>query len=717
MQPPGADGVGNLLGPYETWMFDIGKHYDLPDLMLSDEAHLSALAEFSAPVSPAALPGLSSSLQPSGAQHCIRLPVLWRAPGVTTRFLPFLVSPLSPGAGLLRQDAAAVQNFVADFGPGLNLPAGTTGRFRMNFPVRDETVDRRLPQPAATGPRDPALAGRAPKVILAIIDHGIPFAHAAFRQADTQGTRIDFHWAQSAPSGGAACDILFGREFQRAEIDALLSRHRGDEEAAYAEAGLLSRPGGPPMPLSRLASHGAHCLDLMAGNWNRATEPEARIIAVDLPSSPVWETSGFGKDMFLLSALHYIFDRADRLRDLYGTPDLPLVINLSYGHTGGPQDGSGLIEAAMAELVAQRNLRAATTLVLPSGNSFQSDLFAHLTEAHFSGDPDSPGQRRADLTWFAPPDDRTSSFVEFWYPPGFRPQDILLSVTPPNGAGGADTAGLAPGAAGFAARPILVGGKVVGQLSIDLHRGSRWRAMICMAPTVTFADPARLQAGGLPHGPAPAGPWGLHFRLPQGLALPEYLSIAGQTLAGGIQARIQRDTSYGQGNTGARQSRFLDDLDQPFTPEGRLATGDHAAQGARLRRFGTMNGMATDPATLVCASFVSSHGRPADYASAGLVSATAPGQRIGRQVDVAAPTETSPALPGRPGAGTRSGVTFRASGTSSASPLVARILAEAQIADPLPPGATHAQVMARLAARPQASPATDPRLGEIVVQV
>ncbi len=485
MQPPvgDADDLGSLFGPYETWMFDIGKRYDLPDLMLEGQAHLSAVAEFTAPVAVSDLAGVSSSLQPSGARHWIRLPVLWRDPAVKLRFLPFVISPIDPGAGLLGQDSAALQGFAADFGPGLNLPSGVTCGFRLNFPLRAETIDPRLPAPGPAASRDPALAGRAPKVILAIIDHGIPFAHTAFRQADTQGTRIDYHWAQSAPAQAQGANLLFGREFARDQIDAALTRNRGDEDAVYGEAGLLSRPDGPPMPLSRLTSHGAHCLDLMAGAWPEATAPEARIISVDLPSSPVWETSGFGKDMFLLAALHYIFDRADRLRDLYQTADLPLVINLSYGHSGGPQDGSGLIEAAMADLVAQRNARAATTLVMPAGNTFQADLFAQLTARHFTPDPAQPGQSRADLIWFAPPDDRTSSFVELWYPPGFAPQDILLGLTTPDGEPAATTEGLPPGPQGLAARPILVGGKAVGQLSLDLHRGSRWRAMICMAPT------------------------------------------------------------------------------------------------------------------------------------------------------------------------------------------------------------------------------------------
>ena len=40
-------------------------------------------------------------------------------------------------------------------------------------------------------------------------------------------------------------------------------------------------------------------------------DEEIRIIAVQLPNTIALDTSGFGKDMYMLSAFHYIFHRAD----------------------------------------------------------------------------------------------------------------------------------------------------------------------------------------------------------------------------------------------------------------------------------------------------------------------------------------------------------------------------------------------------------------------
>ena len=728
MEQPGTDTggsgqMGTLLGPYESWLFDAGKTFDLPDLMLQDSVHLSAVAELSNPVAVQDVARLSGTLQSAAGNHVMRQPVLYRAEGFRTRFLPFLISP-APGSTsppLLDLNAAAVQNLVTQFGPGNGLTSGTQGRFRMNFPVRSETVGASPLQTAALPPCDEALAGEAPGVILAIIDLGIPFAHANFRHPGTDRTRIDYCWAQSAPANGPG-DVLFGREFRRDQIDAMLATYRGDEDALYAAAGLLSRPDGPPMPLSRAASHGAHCLDLMAGSWPADSAAKARIIAVDLPSSPIWETSGFGKDMFILAALHYIFDRADLIRQSYGCADLPLVINLSYGNSGGPHDGSSLIEAALAELVGFRNALAPTTLLMPSGNMFQDQLFAHLTDRHFTADPTEPGSKVARLQWFAPPNDRTSSFLEMWYPPGTAPEDVRLEVSPPLSVPAARTDDIVLDASGFGTSPIRVGTKVVGHLTKDLHRRSRWRAMVLLAPSETFAAQADLVAGPDQYGTAPAGLWTLTFRLPATTAVPEAATPADGIV--GIQCRIQRDTSYGQGNTGARQSHFIDPFDLPYAAEGNLSRVDQTGNGAMLRRFGTLNGMATDAATVVVGGLIASSGKAAEYGSASLSFGTDAAVCLGKPVDLAVQSERAPVVPGLIAAGTRSSTTVAASGTSSACPQAARLLALSQITAPLPADASHAAVLARLASLPQAKAVTEGgngptsrlRLGPFILQ-
>ncbi len=69
---------------------------------------------------------------------------------------------------------------------------------------------------------------------------------------------------------------------------------------------------------------------------------------MQLPGTVAWDTSGFGKEMFMLSALHYIFNLASEIAracDCEG--ELPLVVNFSYGWTVGRHDGQSEMEIAI----------------------------------------------------------------------------------------------------------------------------------------------------------------------------------------------------------------------------------------------------------------------------------------------------------------------------------------------------------------------------------
>jgi hypothetical protein len=131
---------------------------------------------------------------------------------------------------------------------------------------------------------------------------------------------------------------------------------------------------------------------------------------------------------------------------------------------------------------------------------------------------------------------------------------------------------------------------------------------------------------------------------------------------GPITCRIQRDTSFGH-TRGARQSYF----DDCFDETGTWARGENPER-AFVRRFGTINGLATHDSVTVVGSCVGSSCRPARYSSAG---ASAGSSEPGT-VHYSAPSETSYAVAGVPAAGTRSGAVFHMSGTSTASPQVAR---------------------------------------------
>jgi hypothetical protein len=626
---------GPALGPYERWLFGPGKTYDLPGLLLEDEASLSCVIE-------AGEAGLPAS---PGSGHW-RVPTLYRGGEFAPRFCPALLLPEAGGSRLASLGVAQAGERVARL---LDACGGADrAPVRLNFPVRAETIDPAFPaaQPPAFAP-DPAILPDAPLVILAIIDHGIPFAHAAFRHE--AGTRIDGYWAQSAPSDGTG-RVLFGREVTRPEIDAMLADNAGDEEAVYRAAGVISRPGQPPMPLDRQQSHGAHVLGTQAGAWPAPTAAQVRVLAVDLPESSVWETSGFGKDMFLLAAMHYIFDRASQMAAALGRPESPVIVNLSYGHSGGPHDGTSLIEAALDEIVSHRRSLAPTALVLPAGNMFHDRLFARLEDRHFH--PAGAGGTEANLVWFAPPDDRTSSFVELWLPEGIGPADIAVTVTAPH----APAAAHAPPASSGGYVDLKVGGRIVGQYALMQARGGRWCVTLAFAPSAPGSLPSPA------HGATPSGYWSITVTRPAG---------AQPLGARGIDCRVQRDTEYGQGKTGARQSRFIDPEVDGYGPDGAPARLDPASPAAQVHRFGSLNGLAAARTALVAGGYDLSRRQAAPYSSAPPLRA-----QPGVTIDLSAPTERHPARPGIRSIGTRSGLVSTRSGTSSASPQVARRLAE-----------------------------------------
>jgi hypothetical protein len=411
-----------------------------------------------------------------------------------------------------------------------------------------------------------------------------------------------------------------------------------------------------------------------------------RIIAVDLPATSLWDTSGFGTDMFLLAALHYIFDRADKIAAAYGKGPLPLVVNISLGWSGGPHDGSGLLEAALAELITVRRAKAATALVLPSGNMFQDMLSATLQDAHFSPAPDDmardgkapdgkapdgkapDGKAQASLRWGVQPHDMTSTFAELWLAPGAEPAGATFSLTAPDGS--VTSIGPAPGHA-----DVTVAGRIVGQITLDRYRGQRWRVTICLAPTEPKALPPPPH--GTPHGAAPAGDWRITVR-----------RKASQT--GAISLRVQRDADHDQGHTGGRQSHLLDPAYDPYAADGALAQVD--APGTLVHRFGGLNGLATSAVSLNIGGHVASLGQAARYSSAGLIG--------GRGVDASAPTDRSPALTGIVSAGTRTGSFVALQGTSSAAPQIARELAQAFLAAPPAAGPCADNYASRLINRP-----------------
>lgn len=475
--------------------------------------------------------------------------------------------------------------------------------------------------------------------VVAVIDDGIAFAHARFRRADGS-PRIDYFWDMDNPGG--ANPGFFGSQLDAAQIAALMAAatHAGvvDEDEVYRRAGVSDFALAGHKSLALRLAHGTHVLDAVCGAAPATRAPgdaaAPYVIAVQLPSRVIRDTSGATLAPYLMLGVLYVLVRADQLAAAAGRTAGAVTINMSVGMSGGPHDGSSTFEQLIDAIVAAWNGARGGGLgvVMPSGNNLQARGHARFALA--------AGATR-ELVWRILPDDATPSFVELWLPQA--PAGVRLAVTlvAPDGA---RSPALAPGDA-FAA----IGGRAVASGVYAPGATGRDHVLLTVAPTTTH-DPRAVIA--------PSGRWRIEVR-----------RVDAGTDDAPIDAWIRRDdTPYGFRILG-RQSRFEDPDYVRFDARGALAETDSA--GSWVKREGTVNGFATGSATLVVSGYREADGTMAPYAAAGPVSR--PATRLAP--DVAAPSDDSRVCHGLIAAGARSGSRVAMWGTSVAAPRVARWIA------------------------------------------
>lgn len=599
-----------------------------------------------------------------GAPHS--LPLILRLPPGDGRSLPTLAALEEVGAALLYQA----------YGDDSRQRAGGPDGYmlRIGGPVPEATV-RSADSVAGTDwkpdPRLTAGRGRHPLAIVAVIDDGLPFAHRGLRDASGAHSRVEFCWMQgaAAPEGAPlpASTPLSGREWPRPAIETLVADHANDEDALYAAAGCFDLTYGVGTNLQRLATHGAHVLGMAAGATDPAIDPERlRIIGVSLAPRVTLNTTGEESEPAILQAFHYVLQRSDQLEAAYGVQDLPLVINFSYGYTGGPHDGSGSLARGLRALIDARNDRGKpTTLVVPAGNTFQAQLNGAI--GHEAGGP-----LDATVRWHVPPSDRSGSAMELWLASGDDPGALDLTLTDP---GGYATMVRPPGGLDDPQAQFVLRDRFQAEVGRiwRIATPTRQGLAIHLLPTATPPGAAE----------APAGLWRVQVR-----------TVNGQKLSGPVACRIARDFNPIGYFVGARQSTFQPDEPRLDDTGALIVTDDPAGF---IRRFGTLNDLATGaPHTLVMGAREGQPGRPSAYSSAGDAKGGAPA------VDGSTVSDDGPALPGRLGAATRSGAMARLNGTSVAAPIAAGRVAVASAlrrqredAGEKQPDPTHASPAAR----------------------
>ncbi|MDO8906640.1 hypothetical protein [Hydrogenophaga sp.] len=544
---------------------------------------------------------------------------------------------------------------------------GMVARYDLGLPVGHQA--RPLDRHAGDGTPPPPAPTQVSGNVTVVIDNGLALAHADFLSGPQHKTRVAAFWRQDetvgphgratatlhpepldpARAGPAPVDMGYGHELIRSAIQAAIQSHtqdgRVDEDALYSYWQMWE--------INHAANHGTHVSSLVAGptvythtigtedsppDWQDADDVAScnTLLVAQLDWASVADSSGGALTVSVMDALAWALARC--------APDACVTINLSWGALAGPHNGSSILEAGMAQLIAASGLHC--RLVIPAGNAYQARTHANVLLT---------GKDAAKLHWRVQPDDHTQSFLELWFEDHEDAErtlsQVLVELTPP----GTTTplppmpigqCGVWPSAASPQAAILFPVKSALG------HPGSC--ALIALAPTARWFKDTVLTR---------AGVWQVRL-------------INKSRRAVVVDAYVERDdVPLGVANTGARQS-WLED--RHYDTSGGLGGFiDHPDNPSLVRRSGTFNDIATGAGTVSVGGvryFASSQDPMALYSPRTPDPDASRPERKGVQKvpDRFAVSDDSAGLWGVRAAGTRSAAQVRLVGTSMAAPQIAR---------------------------------------------
>ncbi|WP_413717279.1 hypothetical protein [Silicimonas sp. MF1-12-2] len=560
-------------------------------------------------------------------------------------------------------DAAGLAAFTQAVRASVAQVTGTLGRDRSDDgELPFVWLGPLLPQPGGSRGTDDAalwarMTGSTCPVALGLADTSIAFANRRFRKpALTKAhdrTRFKMLWLQdryfdpaSEFHGASPYSGILGQGTLLLEddINAVFAKHWHDgaldEEAVYREFSSVRKFGRDLW--SMRAGHGTSVLDLMAGADTGEPGSERDIYAVELPTAVVADTSG---GLFHGPMLHGL--AVVSLFSFVMSKRAPLVMNVSMSYVGGPHTGfEGSDKAhptakALNRLVVSSSVGTRSAhLMLPAGNNLQDRL---------------SGTGRT-ATWVVPPNDRTGSTLEIWRH-GFKGfstgAKATLSLASPGSAPVPLAALPAPGHF----REFLCDGQEIARLFRIRNDRQADHLVLGIFPTESHDSHGQI---------SPAGFWTVRLKGADG----QFFSSRDDTLAGLPEAGRQswlRDESYRKFRDGGDWRRDSDIGRQGTRRDGSvsvLATGK-LRSGRGFKAYTTL---------ITGFEHSASEGAvPYRFAGLELGRVTHPGKARGAPAPMA---EISRALGGPLAAARMGRGTIRWAGTSMASALAARQIAD-----------------------------------------
>lgn len=562
----------------------------------------------------------------------------------------------------LRSGVDAVVDAVVDSVP-FGLWEEYVSRVELSLPVRPsaephlaakKTLERRW----TWGSNPPG------SLLIGLLDDGCPFAAAHFVKVLANGdvsTRVRGIWDQDQCRrpvtisgrnfGAKLSDFEYGLEYLRDPpdpppqigLDEWIKFHSTpssiDEDSCYADADFKS--------LSSRRSHGAHVMDVFAGrlpissriskdrrnppSWKPGTDPatSADMVFVQFSEDCLRDATGVWLKAYVVDGIRYILSFADPVKTEH------VIINLSYGPTTGPHDGTAELELALTAFVKHFNgvnRKPRLEILLAAGNAYSSE--GHVV---FTGNSEQPEHVR--WTWRLPPDNSVLCFAEVWMDDADA-DGVTVNLRSPSGHF-SETSPLTP--SGFTLpTPGGTSPQVIGPIIWGKNR--MW--LLEVGPTAAGAAANEH------------GDWTITVD-----GIPENAKV---------HAYVARsDPNMGK-RTGAKRSYFVDAEWEQTRSAAASCTrvdGEFDKTGSLVCRGGTLNGIATDKKrrVRVAGGYVLSGRRKSSYSSQG---PARDDLRVGP--DLALLCDESHALRGIRAGGNRSGGVFRLAGTSAAAPQLGR---------------------------------------------
>ena len=305
-------------------------------------------------------------------------------------------------------------------------------RVQLGYPLGEYQVDQADPDDSKFHCDEwlPLSEKPSKAVVLGVIDDGAAFAHASVRKAGIEKSRVDMVWYQSRRVK------LLTRKFWQHPVIRWYGAQMGRDQMASAvedsktDGGInelrcyasLRKKTEYRRSLRSRESHGAAVLSAFAGSLNAAnvisTSADAQqlsrprelddaasiapIVLVDLPYEVTAISSGRWMPGSALDGVRFIIEQArGRYRGVH-SEDVPVVINISSGSSGGPHDGHSMFESALTELL-EADCRLAVTLA--AGNSRLAN--SHTDVAVRRGES-------VEIVVRVPPDKGHETYIEFW---------------------------------------------------------------------------------------------------------------------------------------------------------------------------------------------------------------------------------------------------------------------------------------------------------------